>query len=356
MTADERAKLADDLEAYASKYSDDWTMASPEISWDSLKSIVAALRAPEADAGAVADGFVLAGAAFAEVVRQADAVHADERNDIQDRRAIRNFADRFRIGDEGCRVRISTPTAAGIAAPPAVTWPQPIASAPTDGSEFIGHQCGDVYRCCWRTEEPDEGPPHSGWWDFSNESFEGPTEWQPLRHAAPPAASADAVRVGAKLGCRRCGAWGTVWRDGARWTCDLCNGSCVDPDQSELTAPVAGADAGIDHLWGRFVNHYWDSLEADKEIVLPHVKAVLDYHRENSALPASGESDAGMRERAALKAAAGVKIGDPDTTVYTATGHENTYSLDQIMEFADRRVRAAIRALSPDAGLGEPQR
>jgi hypothetical protein len=36
-------------------------------------------------------------------------------------------------------------------------------------------------------------------------------------------------------------------------------------------------------LWGRFVNHYWDSLEGEKEIVLLHVKAVLDYHAANSA-------------------------------------------------------------------------
>jgi len=42
--------------------------------------------------------------ALAEVVRQADAVYAEERNDIQDRRAIRRFADRFRFGDEDCRV------------------------------------------------------------------------------------------------------------------------------------------------------------------------------------------------------------------------------------------------------------
>jgi hypothetical protein len=40
-----------------------------------------------------------------------------------------------------------------------------------------------------------------------------------------------------------------------------------------------------EQLWGRFVNHYWDSLEWQKEIVLLHVKAVLDYHAAISSTP-----------------------------------------------------------------------
>jgi hypothetical protein len=64
--------------------------------------------------------------------------------------------------------------------------PQPIATAPKDGTEFIGYENGDVYKCCWRTEEPDEGPGHSGWYDFSNSSFENPTEWSPLRYSVVP--------------------------------------------------------------------------------------------------------------------------------------------------------------------------
>lgn len=144
--------------------------------WDNKAGLIAALRAqapfPQgepvaadaADSGAVADGFVLAGAAFAEVVRQADAVYADERNDIQDRRAIRNFADRFRIGDENCRVRVATPTAAGIAAPAVsyddeVTVEQAAAIEKLVAPEFEGGR----------------------WVDVETE-------------AAPPAASADAVR------------------------------------------------------------------------------------------------------------------------------------------------------------------
>lgn len=47
--------------------------------------------------------------ALAFVVKQADAVYADERNDIQDRRAIRRFADRFRLdsadADDGWAAR-----------------------------------------------------------------------------------------------------------------------------------------------------------------------------------------------------------------------------------------------------------
>ena len=37
---------------------------------------------------------------LAVVVRQADSVYADERNDIQDRRAIRRFADRYRLNSD----------------------------------------------------------------------------------------------------------------------------------------------------------------------------------------------------------------------------------------------------------------
>jgi hypothetical protein len=60
------------------------------------------------------------------------------------------------------------------------TVAQPIATAPKDGTEFVGYENGDAYKCCWRTEEPDEGPGYSGWWDFSNQSFENPTEWSPM--------------------------------------------------------------------------------------------------------------------------------------------------------------------------------
>lgn len=44
----------------------------------------------------------------------------------------------------------------------------------------------------------------------------------------------------------------------------------------------SGAQADIEHLWARFVNHYWDCLEGDKAIVLKHIRSVLDYHMENS--------------------------------------------------------------------------
>lgn len=71
-------------------------------------------------------------------------------------------------------------------APDANGWLD-ICSAPKDGAEFIAFQGGDIYRCAWLTEEPDEGPPHTGWWDFVNSSFEEPTHWIPL--PKPPVAA-----------------------------------------------------------------------------------------------------------------------------------------------------------------------
>lgn len=51
----------------------------------------------------------------------------------------------------------------------------------------------------------------------------------------------------------------------------------------ELKTASQPETAGVrdEHLWGRFVNHYWDSLEWEKDIVLLHIKAVLDYHAAN---------------------------------------------------------------------------
>ncbi|SFL99911.1 hypothetical protein SAMN03159423_4811 [Bradyrhizobium sp. NFR13] len=59
---------------------------------------------------------------------------------------------------------------------------------------------------------------------------------------------------------------------------------------ARLRAQQPNGEPEVDeHLWGRFVNHYWDSLEGDKAIVLLHVRAVLDYHAAN-ALPAGAVS------------------------------------------------------------------
>lgn len=62
---------------------------------------------------------------------------------------------------------------------------QPIETAPKDGTDFIALQDGDVYRCKWHEEEPDEGPGHVGWRDFSNSSFEEPTHWTPWPAVKP---------------------------------------------------------------------------------------------------------------------------------------------------------------------------
>lgn len=45
------------------------------------------------------------------------------------------------------------------------------------------------------------------------------------------------------------------------------------------------ANADVEHLWARFVNHFWGSLEGDKAIVLKHIRAVLDYHEESRVPP-----------------------------------------------------------------------
>lgn len=66
----------------------------------------------------------------------------------------------------------------------ALEW-QSIATAPKDGSEFIAFQDGDVYRCAWRVVESDETPGHEGWWDFSNSSFEEPSNWLPMPALSP---------------------------------------------------------------------------------------------------------------------------------------------------------------------------
>lgn len=57
---------------------------------------------------------------------------------------------------------------------------RPIEEAPKDGTWFIAMQNGETYPCEWRVEEPDEGPPHEGWWDHFNSSFEEPTHFRPL--------------------------------------------------------------------------------------------------------------------------------------------------------------------------------
>jgi hypothetical protein len=56
------------------------------------------------------------------------------------------------------------------------TW-QPIETAPKDGTRFAAYQNGEPYPCEWREDQPDEGPPRSGWFDLFNLSFEEPTLW-----------------------------------------------------------------------------------------------------------------------------------------------------------------------------------
>lgn len=108
----------------------------------------------------------------------------------QSRNSIRKLAESLRLAAQS--------DAAGDGP---VAWPQPIATAPSDGTEFIGYENGDVYRCCWRTEHPDEGRPgHSGWYDFSNQSFENPTEWSPLRYTAnEPQTARDRIVIASAL-------------------------------------------------------------------------------------------------------------------------------------------------------------
>lgn len=68
--------------------------------------------------------------------------------------------------------------------PNAREW-QDISTAPKDGSAFLAAQDEWVYRCQWLEEQPDEGPPKSGWFDLENLSFEAPTHWMSL--PLPPA-------------------------------------------------------------------------------------------------------------------------------------------------------------------------
>lgn len=64
-------------------------------------------------------------------------------------------------------------------------------------------------------------------------------------------------------------------------------------------------------LWGRFVNHYWDSLEGNKEIVLDHIKSVLDYHYADSAPAQRVPIEAEYVKKVAKALRAGIGLGGP---------------------------------------------
>ncbi len=133
-------------------------------------------------------------------------------------------------------------------------------------------------------------------------------------------------------------------------------GALVAEALALLSAPVAGADvypsANAKGQAMTSIHDYVSEYEyrGDQDYKPnEHEQAMLEDAINGYIAETKVASPSAMRERA-LKAAACVKIGNPDTT----TGHENTYSLDQIIEFANRRVDAALRALSPDAGVGMP--
>jgi hypothetical protein len=67
---------------------------------------------------------------------------------------------------------------------------QSIETAPCDGEWFLASQNGEVYPCQWEISEPDEGPPHEGWFDLFNQSFEAPEVWMPRPAASPSPAPA----------------------------------------------------------------------------------------------------------------------------------------------------------------------
>ncbi len=50
--------------------------------------------------GPAGNPYQVALTAFASVVMDAERVHAEERNDVQDRRAVNRFADRYRMGSK----------------------------------------------------------------------------------------------------------------------------------------------------------------------------------------------------------------------------------------------------------------
>jgi hypothetical protein len=121
-----------------------------------------------------------------ELIRVIEAVRG-ERDVIRVSGLVGDSQDVAVVGIDSLQDNLKRAVAAlrtGDGAQAAVTWPQPIATAPTDGTEFIGYEHGDVYKCCWRTEASGEGRAYSGWWDNLNQSFENPTEWSPLRYSA----------------------------------------------------------------------------------------------------------------------------------------------------------------------------
>lgn len=80
--------------------------------------------------------------------------------------------------------RAALPALSSTTAPAMDRGWQPIETAPRDGTQVIAYQEGDIYTARWLTDEPDEGPPTTGWWDTVNASFEAPTHWIP-QPAAP---------------------------------------------------------------------------------------------------------------------------------------------------------------------------
>lgn len=50
----------------------------------------------------------------------------------------------------------------------------------------------------------------------------------------------------AKLGCRRCGGWGTIREHGKRVTCDLCFGTGTDPRHNDDPEQGVPANANGD--------------------------------------------------------------------------------------------------------------
>lgn len=107
------------------------------------------------------------------------------------------------------------------------------------------------------------------------------------------------------------------------------------------------ADGYIAFLAPQFGSLFWsskghDTLEAAK------AAAQADYDaRITSALITAPQDDV----REALKAASAIELGEPDTTIFPTPGlSSRVYSRDQIIEFANRRVQAALAANQSDGG------
>lgn len=71
-------------------------------------------------------------------------------------------------------------TEAALATPAGDGWRAIEDEAPNDGEWFLAFENGEIYPCQWLVEDYDEGPPHEGWYDLFNESFEDPTHYMLL--------------------------------------------------------------------------------------------------------------------------------------------------------------------------------